>query len=170
MEPFRIDFQSFDQSTDLSSSAIRFRMANSGKSVVSESRTAFSLSWQADGKFTAKYDRGDGGVSTKSTFLSKGFVSDITMIANPADSGTYSYSLFEETRTLNPTSYDVFIDEVLFTADFDNGLPFTLTKSQVDYEPELGLQRFGLFGSSSSWSARRFCRRGPCPQCTRGPL
>ena len=72
------------------------------------------------------------------------------MIANPADSGTYRYSLFEETRTLNPTSYDVFIDELLFTADFENGLPFTLTKSEVDYEPELGLQRFGLFGSSNA--------------------
>lgn len=32
LEPFRIDFQSFGQSSDSSSSAIRFRMANSGKS------------------------------------------------------------------------------------------------------------------------------------------
>ena len=149
-EPFRVDFQSINQSTDTSSKAIRFRMANSGKSVASESRVAFTLSWQADGRFTAKYDRGDGGVSTKGTFLPADLVSNITMVANPADSGTYSYTLFEEDRTLGPTSYDVFIDELLFTAEFENGMPFTLTKSEGEYDPELGLQRFGLFGSSNA--------------------
>ncbi len=149
-EAFRVDFQSYNQSVNESSSAIRFRMANSGKNIASEGRVAFSLSWQADGRFTAKYEREDGTVGTKGVFLTSDAVSEITMVANPTEDETYTYSLFDETRTLNATSYDVFIDEILISADFDNGMPFHLTKSEAEFLPELGLGRFGLIGSSNA--------------------
>ena len=150
LEPFRIDFQSFNQSPAESSSAIRFRMANSGKNISSEGRVAFSLSWQADGRLTAKYEREDGTVGTRGIFLTPDFVSEITMVANPAEEGEYTYSLFDETRTLDALSYDVFVDELLLTADFENGLPFHLTRSVDEYDPSLGLGRFGLIGSSNA--------------------
>ena len=149
-EPFRIDFQSFNQSVDESSSAIRFRLANSGKNVGSEGRVAFSLSWQADGRFTAKYEREDGTVGTKGIFLPSETVSEITMIANPSLEQTYTYTLFDETRTLSATSYDVFIDELLYSSDFEMGMPFHLTRSADEFDPTLGIQRFGLIGSSNA--------------------
>ena len=72
------------------------------------------------------------------------------MVANPTVDEPYTYTLFNETRTLNATSYDVFIDDILISADFENGLPFHLTRSEVDYVPELGLARYGLIGSSNA--------------------
>lgn len=149
-DPFRIDFQSFNQSVNESSSAIRFRMANTGKNISSESRVAFSLSWQADSRLTAKYEREDGTVGTLGTFLSPQTVADITLVANPNGDDSYSYTLFDETRTLNTTSYDVFVDGFLLSADFENGMPFHLTRSEAEFDPFLGLSRFGLIGSSNA--------------------
>lgn len=161
LEPFRIDFQSFDQSTASSSSAIRFRMANSGLSISSESRSAFSISWQADGELTAKYqgtaDGNAADVDTTSTEALEG-VQNITMIANGSLADTYSYNVFGDDRTLNPLSYDIYINGDLLNSsmegdtnhdDFKNGLMFHTLKS-TDYDPALGLQRFGLIGSSNS--------------------
>lgn len=161
LEPFRIDFQSFNQSMASSSSAIRFRMANSGKSISSESRSAFSLSWQADKKVTAKYqgtaDGNDSDVDTKGSDPLEE-VSDITLVANGGLADTYTYSLFGSERTLNPLSYDVYIDGMLLNSssegdashdDFKNGMLFHTLKS-TDYDPSLGIQRFGLIGSSNS--------------------
>lgn len=157
LEPFRIDFQSLNQSTNASSSAIRFRMGNSGQSITSESRVGFSLSWQADGKFSAKYsgvaDANPNDIDTKTSSGPLVGVHAITMIANGATAGTYAYSLFGESRTLNPLSYDVYIDGVLFNdspdADFANGMLFHFNASG-DYDKTLGLQRFGLVGSSDA--------------------
>lgn len=157
LEPFRIDFQSFNQSANSSSKAIRFRMANSGLSITSESRSAFSLSWQADGKFSAKYqgeaDGNPSDVDTKSSDPLEG-VQDITLVANGAPSGTFSYNFFGVDRTLNALSYDVYIGGVLLNdgddPDFANGMLFTLEKSSGNYDPALGLQRFGQIGSSNS--------------------
>ncbi len=156
---YRIDFQSLNQSANSSTKAIRFRMANSGKSITSESRSAFSLSWQADGKITAKFsDSGlnDGDatdVDTKSTAALTG-VHDVTIIGNNEVSATYAYSLFGESRTLNAQSYDVYIDGALLNSGSDawyaNGMKYTLEKSAADYDPSLGIQRFGLLGSSNS--------------------
>ncbi len=160
-EPFRIDFQSFDQSPASSSSAIRFRMANSGQSISSEGRSAFSLSWQADGKVSAKYqgnaDDNPSDVDTTSSDALVG-VQDITMVANGALSGDYTYSLFGIERTLNPLSYDVYINGELLNSsmegddkheEFMNGMAFHTLRS-TDYDPALGIQRFGLIGSSNS--------------------
>lgn len=161
LEPFRIDFQSFDNSPSPSSSAIRFRMANSGKSISSENRSAFSISWQADSEVTAKYNgAADGSATDVDTTSSEALVGvhHITMIANGALAGTYSYSLFGESRTLNPLSYDLYIDGVLLNSsspgdtnhdDFKNGLLFH-DRPTDDYDPTLGLQRFGLIGSSDA--------------------
>ena len=156
---YRIDFQSLNQSANASTKAIRFRMANSGQSVTTEDHTAFSLSWQADGKITAKYsDSGlsDGDatdVDTKSTAVLTG-VHDVTIVGNNDTSATYAYSLFGESRVLNPQSYDVFIDGVLLNSGSDawyaNGMKYTLENSDANYDPALGIQRFGLFGSGSS--------------------
>lgn len=161
LEPFRIDFQSFDRSTVASSSAIRFRMGNTGQSITSESRSAFSLSWQSDGEFTAKYNGAADGSSTDVDTTSSDQlvgVQDITMIANGAVSGSYTYDIFGITRTLNPLSYDVYINGVLLNDsmpgdtnhdDFKNGLLFH-DRPTDDYDPTLGLQRFGLIGSSDA--------------------
>jgi hypothetical protein len=160
-EPFRIDFQSFNQSPASSSSAIRFRMGNSGQSITSESRVAFSLSWQADKRFTAKYNGSSDGNpndidTTNSTALTN--VADITMVANGALAGTYTYNLFGLTRTLNPLSYDIYIDGQLFNDsspgdakhdEFKNGMLFH-SNASASYNPALGLQRFGLVGSSDA--------------------
>ena len=161
LEPFRIDFQSFNQSQNESTSAIRFRMANSGKSITSEGRSAFSLSWQADGRFTAKYqgsaDDDPNDVDTLGSDMLEG-VQDITFISSgPTDS--YSYNLFGESRTLNPLSYDIYINGELlnssmegdaFHDDFMNGLHYHTIRSAADYDPSLGIQRLGLVGSSNS--------------------
>ena len=156
---YRIDFQGLNNSVASSTKAIRFRMANTGKSISSESRSAFSLSWQADGKVTAKYSDGglnDGDandVDTKSTDALIG-VHDVTIIGNNDVSATYAYSLFGESRTLNAQSYDVYIDGVLLNSGSDawyaNGMKYTLEKSAADYDPALGIQRFGLIGSGNS--------------------
>jgi len=161
LEPFRIEFQSFNQSPASSSSAIRFRMGNTGQSITSEARSAFSLSWQADKRFTAKYNGSSDGtttdIDTTNSAALEG-VHDITMIANGAPAGTYSYSLFGESRTLNPLSYDIYIDGVLFNDsspgdakhdEFKNGMLFH-DRPTDDYDPALGLQRFGLIGSSDA--------------------
>ena len=162
LEPFRIDFQSFDQSQNDSSSAIRFRMANTGKSITSEGRSTFSLSWQADGEFTAKYqgtaDGDPNDVDTKSSDVLEG-VQDITLIANGGLSDSYSYNVFGLDRTLDPLSYDVYINGELLNSsmegddshdDFKNGLAFHTIRSAADYDPSLGIQRFGLVGSSNA--------------------
>jgi hypothetical protein len=149
LDPFRVDFRSFNQSANASTKAIRFRMANHGDSVTSESRVAFSLSWRANGTVTASYEGGGGTAPTVSSSALAG-VHDITLIAFPATSGNFTYTLFGGTRTLNPTSYDVYIDGGLLNTAFANGLPFTLTKSTGVYDPALGLGRFGLHGSSNS--------------------
>ncbi|WP_428389946.1 hypothetical protein [Mucisphaera sp.] len=150
---FRVDFTTFNASTNASSSAIRFRMANTGDSISSESRSAFSLSWQADREFTAKSEGGFGSVATKSTQPLDG-VQMMTMVGNAATAGTYTYNLYGVERTLNPQSYDVYINGVLFNDDTDadeiNGLEFHLTKSAGNYDPALGLGRIGLIGSSNS--------------------
>lgn len=152
-KPFRIDFESYDESANDSSNAIRFRVANRGKSITSESRSAFSFSWQADGEITAKSEGGGGSVSTMSSDPIVG-ASAQTLIINPSTTDTYVYSLFGENRTLNPLSYDAYIDGVLFnndnTPDEINGLEFTLTKSPVDFVPANGIGRIGLVGSSNS--------------------
>lgn len=156
---YRIDFQGLNQSANSSSIAIRFRMANSGKSISSQSRTAFSLSWQADGKITAKFsDSGlnDGNANdadTKSSAALTG-VHDVSIIGNNDVSATYAYSLFGESRVLNAQSYDVYIDGALLNSGSDawyaNGMKYTLEYSAANYDPSLGIQRFGLIGSSSS--------------------
>ena len=168
MNAFRVDFQSFNNSSNYTSStAIRFRMANSGKSITSESRSAFSASWQSDGKINAKYsdhglnDGSSGDVDTTSTsFANENLykVIDVTIIGNAQVAGTYGYSLFGETRTLNPQSYDMYVNdgsgwELLNDGTdewFANGMSFTLEKSAAEYDPALGIGRFGLVGSSDS--------------------
>ena len=57
------------------------------------------MSWQADGRFTAKYEREDGTVETKVIFLTPDAVSEITMVANPGEDETYTYTLCDEMRT-----------------------------------------------------------------------
>lgn len=161
LEPFQIDFQSFDRSTVASSSAIRFRLANSGSSISSESRSALSLSWQSDGEFTAKYNgSADGSTTDVDTTSSEQLVGvqDITMIANGALAGTYTYNAFGVERTLNPQSYDIYINGELLNDsmdgdanhdDFKNGLLFH-DRPTDDFDATLGIQRFGLIGSSNS--------------------
>ena len=154
--PYRIDFQGLNQSVNSSSKAIRFRLANSGQSISSANRSAFSLSWQADGKITATYDgaadgnSGDADVKKTAELIG---VHGVTIIGNNDTSATYAYSLFGESRVLNPQSYDVYIDENLLNsstdADFANGMKYTLGYS-TGYDPALGIQRFGLIGSSNS--------------------
>jgi hypothetical protein len=155
--PFRIDFQSNNMSIPETSKAIRFRMANFGKSITSESRSAFSLSWQADGDFTAKYSGVlDGDANDVDTLNSDPLVGvqSITMIANGATAGDYSYTLFGGPRTLHPLHYDIYINGVLLNndpdPDFANGMQFHTEKSATDYNPALGLSHFGLVGSSDS--------------------
>lgn len=162
LEPFRIDFQSFNQSQNESSSAIRFRMANTGKSISSEGRSTFSVSWQADGKVTAKYqgsaDDDPNDVDTKGSDPLEG-VQDVTLIVNGGVDADYSYDLFGTSRTLDPLSYDIYINGDLLNSsmegdashdDFKNGLAFHTIRSAADYDPSLGIQRFGLIGSSNS--------------------
>ena len=162
LEPFRIDFQSFDQSPADSSSAIRFRMANSGNSISSESRSAFSLSWQADGALTAKYqgnaDENASDVDTKKSAILEG-VHDVALIANGGITDAWTYNSFGIERTLNPQSYDVYINGELLNSseegdnshdDFKNGMAFHTLKSMENYDPSAGIQRFGLIGSSNS--------------------
>ncbi len=116
-----------------------------------------SLSWQANGQFNAKYsgvaDGNGNDVDTKS-LASSTAAQNITMVANGAATGDYSYTLFGESRTLNAQHYDVFVDGVLLNdgtnPDFANGMQFTLENSSAEYNPSLGLQRFGLFGSGNS--------------------
>jgi len=155
--PFRIDFQSINQSTNDSSKAIRFRMANAGLSISSESRSAFSLSFQADGDFTAKYSGiADGNASDVDTLNSDPLVGaqSISMIANGATAGTYAYNVFGVARVLDPLHYDIYINGVLLNdspdADFANGMQFHTEKSAGNYDPALGLSQFGLLGSSDS--------------------
>lgn len=157
---FRVDFMAYNQATAGTSKAMRFRMANSGDSITSESRSAFSLSWQADGKVTAKYSDGGlndgnaGDVDTKSSDPLLNQVISITLIGNNSTADSYGYSLFAETRSLNPQSYDVYIDGVLLNSGSDewyaNGMKYTLEKSADNYDPALGIQRFGILGSSNA--------------------
>ncbi len=163
LEPFRIDFQSFNQSPAASSSAIRFRMGNSGGSQTSENRAAFSVSWQADGDMNAKYNGSSDGsstdVDTTSTDPLLNQVNRVTLVANGALSGTYTYNIANVTRTLNPLSYDLYVDGNLLNAsspgdakhdEFKNGMLFHFEKSGSEYNPALGLQRFALLGSSDA--------------------
>ena len=136
-------------------------MANTGKSISSEGRSTFSVSWQADGKVTAKYQGSADGdpndVDTKGSDPLEG-VQDVTLVASgPTDS--YSYNLFGSDRTLDPLSYDIYINGDLlnssmegddFHDDFKNGLAFHTIRSAADYDPSLGIQRFGLIGSSNA--------------------
>lgn len=161
LEPFQFDFQSFDNSPTPSGSAIRFRLANSGSSISSESRSALSLSWQADGEFTAKYNgSADGSITDVDTTSSEELVGvqNISMIANGALAGTYTYNAFGVERTLNPLSYDIYINGVLLNDsmegdtnhdDFKNGLLFH-DRPTDSFDASLGIQRFGLIGSSNS--------------------
>ena len=138
------------------SKALRFRMANQGDSITSESRSAFSVSWQVDGKLTAKYQdpNSTGGVATLSSDPLVG-AQDISLVINPSDTNSFAYNFFGVARTLNPLSYDVYVNGSLFNVDagpnpdFDNGLEFTLGKSAGNYDPALGLGRIGIVGSSS---------------------
>jgi PEP-CTERM motif-containing protein len=156
-DAFRVDFQSLNQSPLATSKAIRFRMGNAGKSITSESRVAFSVSWQSDGEVTAKYDDGANGVATVSSDELIG-VANVSLIINPSDTNSFVYSLFGENRTLNTSAYDVYIDGALLNSDaeFIGGLPFHLGKSAAEYDPALGLQRFGLVGSSNGDRAPDF--------------
>ena len=136
LEPFRIDIQSFNQSANSSTRAIRFRMANSGQSITSESRTAFSISFQADGDTNAKYsgiadtngvdadgnpilDSNRNDVDTISTDPIEG-VSTMTMVANGSTTDTFTYTLFGLTRTLDPLHYDVYISGELLNTSTDD--------------------------------------------------
>lgn len=163
---WRFDFQSYNNSSNYNDSqAIRWRMGNTGKSITSESRVIMSLSWQSDGKITAKYsDPGDGttDVDTKSTStinenLYK--VVDVTIIGNSKVSGTYTYTLpGQGHRILNPQSYDCWIDDgtglYLLNSGTDpkyaNGMAFHVGKAGSNYDPALGLGRFGFVGSADS--------------------
>ena len=128
LEPFRIDFQSFNQSQNESTSAIRFRMANTGKSISSEGRSTFSVSWQADGKVTAKYqgsaDEDPNDVDTKGSDALEG-VQDVTLIVNGGLDDSYSYDLFGASRTLNPLSYDIYINGDLLNSSMEGCLLYT---------------------------------------------
>lgn len=159
-EPFRIDFQSQNESPVASTRAIRFRMGNNDINITSEKRAAFSISWQADGDIGGKYsgaEDGIGDVDTKNSDPLTG-VQDVTMIANGALSGTYTYNLFGETRTLDPLHYDLYIGGVLLNSssegdakhdDFKNGMQFHYDKSDNEYDTSLGLQQFALFSSGT---------------------
>jgi len=148
---FRIDFQSLDQSVITNTTAIRFRIANSGKAITSGDRSALSLSWQANGMLTASFDTGTGTVSSINSAALLG-VNDVTLIANGTTNLTYSYDLFSLPRTIDPLSYDVYVNGVLlndsgsFTNIPSTGLPFSVVP---EYTPGLGIKRFGLVGSSN---------------------
>jgi hypothetical protein len=155
--PFRLDFLSYNQSTNPSTAALRFRMANAGKSVTSESRAAFSLSWQADGRVTAKYQGlADGNAGDVDTLVSAPLVGvhAVTLVVNGGLSAPYAYDVYGRPRTLDPLHYDVYVDGILLNEGSDpdvaRGLSFTLSISAGDYDPGLGLQRFGLHGSSNA--------------------
>ncbi len=184
MEPFRIDMDVHNNNVYVPSSetdtdgnhAIRFRMANSGQSITSESRSAFSVSFQADGRMSIKYSglgdldaNGDpapnpNDVDTIFTDVLVG-VQTVTIVANgnvalAADLITplegvadYTYTLFGQTRTLHSLHYDVYINGVLVNDDTGpdeaNGLQFH-TERSTSYFADDGLGRFGLVGSSNS--------------------
>lgn len=160
-EPFRIDFQSQNESTVETTKAIRFRMGNNDINVTSEKRAAFSISWQADGDIGGKYsgaEDGVGDVDTKNSDPLTG-VQDVTMIANGNLTDPYTYNILGETRTLDPLHYDLYIGGVLLNSsspgdakhdDFKNGMQFHYDKSDNEYDTSLGLQQFALFGSGTS--------------------
>lgn len=155
--PYILSFDSYiPGSPSNTSKSIRFRMSNSGVSPTSESRAAFSLSWDGDGDFTAKYSDGGNGTSTLTASVGNDKVFNVTMVGNANDIGgaDYSYSLFGETRTVNPQHYDIFVDGALLNDDTGaeelNGLEFTLGKASGNYDTSLGLGQFGLFGSSDA--------------------
>ena len=79
---------------------------------------------------------------------------NITLVANGATAGDFSYSLFGESRILNPLHYDIYIGGDLLNdgagADFINGMQFHTERSFGNYFPSDGLQRFGLIGSSNA--------------------
>jgi hypothetical protein len=148
---FRVDFQSLNQSTVTSSNSIRFRVANSGKSITSGDRSAITLSWLADGSLAASYY--DVATEMMTSNISAVLVgtNDITLIANGTTNLNYSYDLFGVARTLNPLSYDLFINgSLLNDAGVTPGIPTNgLTFAEVpEYTPALGIKRFGLVGSS----------------------
>lgn len=160
-EPFRIDFQSFNNSSVDDTRAVRFRMGNNTLNLGSERRAAFSVSWQNDKDVGGKYsgaEDGIGDVDTKNSSPLDPGVHDITMVANAALAGTYTYSIFGEVRTLDPLHYDLYIDGVLLNSsspgdakheDFKNGMQFHFDKSDSEYDPALGLQQFALFTGTS---------------------
>lgn len=155
-EPFKITFQACNQSVSSNASpAIRWRMANSGKQITKESRCALSVSWRVDLTFSANYLTSSGTVSNVETAPLTG-VHDFVVVGNGFTNDTYSYSFAGESRTLDPLTYDVFVDNILLNSDpaFSAGLPFTVNLAPGvpadNYDPNLGMQRFGFVGSSNS--------------------
>jgi hypothetical protein len=183
-EPFRIDIDFNNRNVYVPSSesdtdgnhAIRFRMANSGQSITSESRSAFSVSFQADGRMSIKYSGlgdvdGNGDPAPNPNDVDTIFTDPlvgpqtVTIVANgnialdndfitPLEGvADYTYTLFGQTRTLHSLHYDVYLNGVLVNDDSGpdeaNGLQFH-TERSTSYFADDGLGRFGLVGSSNS--------------------
>lgn len=150
--PFQISFQSVNQSVSSDGSpAIRWRMANTGTSIASQANSAFSLSWHADRTFSASYLTTSNTIASVSTAPQSTDVHEFMVVGNGSTNETYGYTLEGISRMLNPLSYDVFIDGELLNSDaaFEGGLGFA-AGAAAQYDPVLGLKRFGLIGSSDA--------------------
>lgn len=151
---FEVTMQAQNQSgSSDTNSAIRFRMGNAGKSMSSESRAAFSLSWFEGGDFSASYGTVSGTVDSVRTFLGNA-TNEVKLVANGTVNLDYVYTNSAmEVRTLSPLSYDLYIDDVLLndTGNFpeipNTGLPFA---EVPEYTPESGIQRFALIGATTA--------------------
>lgn len=150
--PFQLSFQSVNQSVSADGSpAIRWRMANSGVSIASQANSAFSLSWHADRTFSASYLTSSNTIASVSTPPQSTGVHAFMVVGNGSTNESYAYTRDAVSRTLDPLSYDVYIDGELLNSDpaFAGGLGFAVGAA-AQYNPAMGLKRFGLIGSSDA--------------------
>lgn len=139
---FEVTFYNNNSESENAWHGPRLRFGNTGGSLQTGSHAAFEILFRKDDRVRAASADGD----TEMTFA-PATAHVLTLYVNPRTSGQITYEGPTSTRTLDPMSYDAYVNGVLVGATA-NGMPFL---NGADYNEALGIGRFGWNISSAHY-------------------
>ena len=113
----------------------RLRFGNTGGRLQTQSHAAFEILLRKDDRVRAAFAGGNTEMN-----VAPATAHVLTLYVNAQTSGQITYEGPTSTRTLDPMSYDAYVNGVLIGTT-ENGMPFM---NGADYDQAQGIGRFGL--------------------------
>ncbi len=137
---FEVSFYNNNSTTTTPTEGPRLRFGNTGALLQTQANAAFEILFRKDDTLGASFAGG-----TTNTPVTPATPHVLTLYVNAQTTGQITYAGSASSRTLNPMSYDAYVNGVLIGTT-ENGMPFM---NGAGYDPALGIGRFGWNISST---------------------